>query len=97
MKYEVNMTFFFYVLIFCLGVQGIFFSSFFFFLFGHVKQLCILLSQAGIEPESPEVEVQSLNHWAAREFPKVIFLYLEVTGLGINFLGPSWVSFPFKT
>ena len=68
-----------------------------FFLFGHVKQLCILLSQAGIEPESPEVEVQSLNHWAAREFPKVIFLYLEVTGLGINFLGPSWVSFPFKT
>ena len=68
-----------------------------FFFFGHIKQLWILLSQAGIEPEPLEVEMQSPNHWATREFPKVIFLYLEVTGLGVNFLGPSWVSFPFKT
>lgn len=89
------MTFFSYVLIFCLGVQGIFSPSF--FLFGHLKQLWILLSQAGIEAESPEVEMQSPNHRATSEFPEVIFLYLEVAGLGVNFLGPSWISFPFKT
>ena len=29
----------------------------------------ILVPQLGIEPISPELEVQSLNHWTAREFP----------------------------
>ena len=29
----------------------------------------ILVSLPGIEPESPEVEAWSLNHWTAREFP----------------------------
>ena len=30
----------------------------------------ILVPQPGIEPMSPAVETQSLNHWTAREVPK---------------------------
>ena len=33
----------------------------------------ILVSQPGIEPMLPAVEVQSLNHWTAREVPNVLF------------------------
>ena len=43
-------------------------SLFFFFFFGHMA--CrVLIPQPGIEPVSPVVEVWSLNHWTAREFP----------------------------
>ena len=37
-----------------------------------LPQACsILVLQPGIEPEPPTLEAQSLNHWTAREFPKV--------------------------
>ena len=32
----------------------------------------ILVSRPGIEPLAPAVEVQSLNHWTAREVPAVL-------------------------
>ena len=31
----------------------------------------------GMQPESPAVEVQSLNHRTAREVPQMLFLYLK--------------------
>ena len=33
----------------------------------------ILVPKPGIEPMPPEVDVQSLNHWIAREVPIMIF------------------------
>ena len=32
-----------------------------------------LIPWPGIEPASPVVEVQSLNHWTAKEVPKNLF------------------------
>ena len=34
----------------------------------------IVVPQSGIEPEPPAVEMQSLNHWTAREIPPAAFL-----------------------
>lgn len=39
-----------------------------FFFSGHTMKHAEL-TQPGIEPVPSEVEVQSLNHWTAREFP----------------------------
>ena len=47
--------------------------SFFFFLifWPHPSVYRILVPQPGMEPESPAVEAQSLNHWTAREVPAI--------------------------
>ena len=37
----------------------------------------ILLPWPGIEPTTPAVEAQSLNHWTAREVPKLLILDLQ--------------------
>ena len=37
----------------------------------------ILVPQPGIEPLSPAVEAQSLNHWTAKEVPR-FYLFKEV-------------------
>ena len=43
---------------------------FFFFLFWPHHATCkLLVSQPGIEPASPALEVHSLNHWTARKVP----------------------------
>ena len=42
---------------------------FFFFFPAAPCHLQDLSSRPGIEPASPAVEVQSPNHWTAREFP----------------------------
>ena len=44
-----------------------FLSFFFFFFFLTVLHGMILVSQPGIESVPPALEVQSLNHWTARE------------------------------
>ena len=33
------------------------------------RDMCVLVPQPGIEPMPPAMEMQSLNHWAAREVP----------------------------
>ena len=38
----------------------------------------ILVPQPGIKPVPPSVEPRSLNHWIAREVPKVIVDMLEL-------------------
>ena len=35
-----------------------------------------ILVSKGIEPVLPVVEVQSLNHWIAREVPNILFFFL---------------------
>ena len=35
-----------------------------------------LVPQPGIEPGSPTLGAQSLSHWATREVPEKVFLYL---------------------
>ena len=39
-------------------------------------QCRILLSQLGMEPTPPAMEVQSLNHWTNREVPGQFFLIM---------------------
>ena len=36
---------------------------------------CTLVPQPGIEPLSPALEVQSLNHWTSREVPLFLFYF----------------------
>ena len=46
------------------------------FLFGFCPYHAVygtLVPASGIEPTAPEVEVQYLNHWNVREFPKIYF------------------------
>ena len=43
---------------------------FFFFLAAPLLAYRILVSQPGIEPMAPAVEVQNLNHWATRNVPR---------------------------
>ena len=48
----------------------IFFFIFKFYLFIYGRAACgIFVPQPGIEPLTPAVEAQSLNHWTAREVP----------------------------
>ena len=55
----------------------------------------ILVPKPGIEPMPPEVDVQSLNHWIAREVPIMIFkinssfffFLMECPMIGTIFLG----------
>ena len=47
----------------------IFIISIFFCVWWYQLACRVLVPQPGIEPKSPTVEVQSLNHWTIREFP----------------------------
>ena len=81
-------------------INLLFFSAFFFlfyhFLGGLHHTACrILVSQPGIEPVPPAVEVWSLNHWTAREVPCFsffFFFFLLAYGL-LNFLNNSIVIY----
>ena len=56
----------------------ILFLSFLFFFFWPCTVACgILVPQPGIEPSSPAVEAQSLNHWCAREVPISFSFFLD--------------------
>ena len=46
-----------------------FFFSFFTFFLPHVTACGILVYQPGIEPTTPALEAQSLNHWTNRDVP----------------------------
>lgn len=46
------------------------------FFFGYTAQY-VELPQSEIKPESPAVEVCSLNHWTAREVPELIVEYVN--------------------
>ena len=35
----------------------------------------IIVPRPGIKPAPPAFEVQSLNHWTAREVPRILTLY----------------------
>ena len=49
-----------------------------FFCFWPCHAACgILVPQPGIEPMPPAVEVQSPNHWTAREFPAVLLITVQ--------------------
>ena len=56
-----------------MKAQKCFPSSYsFFFFFQLCQEACgILAPPQGVEPVPPAVEVWSLNHWTAREFPHV--------------------------
>ena len=47
--------------------------NFFFFFWPYCMVYGILVSQKGIEPTPPTVEVLTLNHWTAREVPTLFF------------------------
>ena len=64
------------------------FFFFFFFFCPHIMACRILVPQPGIEPMPPGVEVQSLNHWTAREVLAIQILY---------YYGPCWDSGHFRT
>ena len=51
----------------------LFFFFFLFFFLPHNAPWGILVPQSGIEPASPIEEAWSLNHWTAREVPKLSF------------------------
>ena len=58
---------------------GLFFLKLFIYLFviifwPHRTACEILVPPPGIEPMSPAVEAQSLNHWTAREVPGLLVL-----------------------
>ena len=73
-----------------------FFFSFFlsFSLFLSFRPCCavcgILVLQPGIEPMSPALGAQSLNHWTAREVPTLTVLYLIFKFL--NYISLSYES-----
>ena len=52
------------------GVGG---GGLFCFVLPHRSACKILGFQPGIEPASPVVEMQSINHWTAREVPTLVF------------------------
>ena len=75
--------------------------NFFFFLPRHTA-CAILVHRPGIEPMSPALEAQSLNHWTAREVPKaqcflkkIVFtlFWLQIGSplLHVGFLQLWWV------
>ena len=37
-----------------------------------------LVSQPGVEPDPPALEVYSVNHWTAREVPGQLVFHLEI-------------------
>ena len=51
------------------------FLFFIYLFFDHIIASGILVPQPGIEPMTPEVEAQSLNHWTAREVPVSKHIY----------------------
>ena len=75
--------------------QGFLFALFFFYFWPLSAACGILVPQPGIEPMSPAVEVQSLNHWTAKEvlicpilfffFFLILFIYLFMAVLGLRF------------
>ena len=67
----------------CISIP---FLSFFFSPWPQCVACGILVPQPRIEPATPEVEVQSVNHWTAREVPLLhFFLWLNHTSLyGLN-------------
>ena len=56
-----------------LLLNSIFFKFFFTFWL-HWEARGILVPPQGIEPARPALEVQSLNHWNAREVPELDYL-----------------------
>ena len=48
--------------------------GFFFFFWSHCAACGILVPQPGTEPAPPALEAQILNHWTAREVPRLFFL-----------------------
>ena len=56
-------------------------GKFLFFIFAALHGMWDLVPSPGIEPMSPAVEVQSLNHWTAREVPGKFFTGIHL-GLG---------------
>ena len=52
----------------------------------------ILIPWPGVEPVSPALEVQSLNHWTAREIPHLFFS--ENFCIFTSFVKPSLTSHP---
>ena len=58
------------------GIPGLInlFSYFIFFGGGAHPAACrILVPRLGVQPVSPELEAQSLNHWTTREVPLISF------------------------
>ena len=49
-------------------------------IFGHIAQLAgILVPLPGIKARPPAVEQQSPNHWTAREFLNLLYIYASDT------------------
>ena len=76
-----------------LGLHALPHSSFskhfiYLFIFWPCHTACgILVPWSGIEPLSPAVEVQSFNHWTAREVPTTFVLKIPIlTRFSLNFL-----------
>ena len=63
------LSFFFFFNLLHKSAQVIFFLYFCFVFWPCCVARGILAPQPGIEPELPELEMQSLNHWTAREVP----------------------------
>ena len=66
-----------------LAVQGIlnsitmYLSVDFFFLEGHTKLACkISVSQLGVKPRTPAMEMWSLNHWTTWEVPEFLIMFI---------------------
>ena len=53
---------------------GFLWVLFWVFFWPHHRACWILVLRLGVEPASPAVEVQSLNHWTTREVPKQLCL-----------------------
>ena len=60
---------------------------FFFFFLPHHTACGILVPWPGIKPMPPALEVWSLNHWTARDFPKMIHF---------NTASNNWIHSPYK-
>ena len=59
---------------FLMAKLSLVFILFFFFFWPHHKPCRISVPQPRIKSMPPEVEVQSLNPWTAREAPKLVFI-----------------------
>ena len=64
----------------------------------HCMACGILVSQPMIKPETPAIQVQSLNHWTAREVPKTCFVIGKISKLheSRDYKEPLW-TYPDPT
>ena len=77
-------------------IKEIFLFSFsFFFLAPPCAACSILVPQPGIEPVPPVVEVQSPNHWTARDFSRNLSFLWDATCWEISFSNYTFPARPW--